>query len=366
MRRAALPVVLLLASACASLRPGPTSDGAAVRVGAREKAAARREAIEAVLPLFLTDAARSGKSAALETAVFEKPDRFIGRSRLPGKGKQGDSVVEVRLDALSDALKKAGLVRPPGYEAGPELVLIALGDRGAGPDAAERLAADFLETALFARGIQAQDADDRLIKLKHPLKAKTEAAAAAEARAGGWAWLAAGRAEASARREPESAAWRARARLSVSLYGVAGSSGPARFDGNGEATDVSSFSASGRALEYAAQDAAREVEAEMARRRAGRATIAIFLSGRKETDYVLRVIRDLRRVPGVEGAALAAWRALDEMLLLHAYAVGLGADLLTARLLRQDASLRVGSIETSDNRLTLEGPEIPESEDRGQ
>lgn len=364
MRRAALSAVALLACACASLRAGPTPDGAAVRVSAREKAPARREAIEAVLPLFLTSAARREKSAALETAVFATADRFVGRSRIPKK--KGGAVVEVRLDALSGALQKAGLVRPPGYETGPEPVLIAFGDRAAGPDAAERLAADDFETALFALGIQAQDADDQLIKMKHALKAKTEAAAAAEALAGGWAWLAAGRAEVAARREPESAAWRARARLSVALYGVAGSSGPARFDGNGEATDVSSFSALGHALEYAAQDAARLVDAEMARRRAGRATIAIFLSGRKETGFVLRVIQDLRRTPGVEGAALVAWSSLDEMPLLHAYAAGFGADLLTARLLRQDASLRIGSIETSDNRLTLEGPEIPESEDRGE
>lgn len=364
MRRAALCVAVLLASACASLRPGPTPDGTAVRVSAREKTAARREAIEAVLPLFLTNAARRGKSQAVETAVFGTADRFIGRVRIPKK--KGDAVVEVRLDALSDALQKAGLVRPPGYEAGPEPLLIALGDRAAGPNAAERIAADAFETALFARGIQAQDADDQLIKMKHALKAKTEEAAAAEALAGGWAWLAAGRAEVAASREPESAAWRARARLSVALYGVAGSSEPARFDGNGEDTDVSSFSALGHALEYAAQDAARLVDAEMARRRAGRATIAIFLSGRKETGYLLRVIQDLRRTPGVEGAALVSWRALDDMPLLHAYTVGLGADLLTARLLRQDASLRIGSIETEDNRLTLEGPEIPESEDRGE
>ena len=362
MRAALFAAAAAALCACAGLRPGPTRDGVAVRVSAREKTAARREAVETVLPLFLTDAARRDKAAALESAVLGKTGSFVGAERA---AKKGPGTVEVRLGPLAAALLKAGLVRPPGYERGPELVLIALGDRTKGPDASERLAAEALETALFGRGIQAQDADDQLKKLSPPLKARTEEAAAAEAAANGWAWLAAGRAGVTARQEDQTALWKARARLSAALYASSGSTAPARFDADAEDVDVSSGSAMTRALEAAAQEGAARVEREMARRREGRATLAVYLAGQKSLAYTSQVLRDLRRVPGVEGAALVSWSDLDEMPLLHVYARGLQTDLLAARLLAGDASLRVGSIETEDGRLTLDGPETPISEDRG-
>ncbi|MDE2141245.1 MAG: hypothetical protein KGJ84_02385 [Elusimicrobia bacterium] len=362
MRRAAFAVALLLASGCAALRPGPTKAGVAVRVSTREKAAARREALESALPFFLDPAARREKSAALEAVVFSQPGPFIGRSRLP---KKGACVVEVRLDRLSAALQRAGLVRPPGYAYGPELLLIAFGDRKTGPDGTERFAADVFETALFGRGIQAKDADDDLIKLKHPLKAKTEEGAAVEALSEGWSWMTAGRVAVSAAQEPQTALWRGRARLSVALYGVAGSTAPTRLDADGEAVDVSSNPAVARAIEDAAQQAAQLVDADMARRHAGRAIVAVFVSGYKDPAYLSRVLRDLRGVPGVEGAALVGWRDLDDMALVHAYVDGLHADLLTARLLRGDASLRVGSVESEDGRIQLDGPEASAAQDRG-
>ena len=68
---------------------------------------------------------------------------------------------------------------------------------------------------------------------------------------------------------------------------------------------------------------------------------------------------------GVEGASLTAWSSYEGMPLIHAYAAGLRVDELAARLLRLDPALRVDAIETEDGRLTLEGPEVPENEDRG-
>lgn len=362
MRRAALAAALLLASGCAALRPGPTKGGVAVRVSTRDKTAARREALEAALPFFLDPASRRGKDAALEALVFAKPGPFIGRSRLP---KKGTRAVEVLLDPLSGALQRAGLVRPPGYSYGPELLLIAFGDRRTGPDGTERFAADVFETALFGRGIQAKDADDDLIKLKRPLKAKTEEGAAVEALSGGWSWMTAGRIAVAAEQEPQTALWRGRARLSVALYGVAGSSEPSRLDADGEAVDVSSTPAVARAIEAAAQQAAQLVDSDMARRHAGRAVVAVFVSGYKDPGYLSRVLKDLRGVPGVEGAALVDWSALDGMPLIHAYVAGLHADILTARLLRADASLRVGSVESEDGRIQLDGPEATAAQDRG-
>lgn len=364
MRREILAAVLL-GSGCASApRPGPTPGGLAVRVQARDRAAARREALGSVLPLFLSDAALGRRAEALEAEVFARAPEFIGSEKIP---KKGDGVVEVLVDPLSTALQKAGLIRPPGYASGPEVVLIALGDRATGPLPTERLAAEAFETALFGRGFQAQDADDTLARLKHPLKAKNEADAVAEAAAGGWPWLAAGRLTAEAAREPRADAWRAKARLSISLYGLsAPGAAPERFDADGQALDVSSFSAVSHALEQAAQEAAARVDGALSRRRAGRATLGVLISGYKQPELIRRVVDDLRRVPGVEGAALATWHGPDEMALIHVFAAGLRADALAARLLHDDASLRVDAIETQDGRVTVEGPEVPESEDRGK
>ena len=63
---------------------------------------------------------------------------------------------------------------------------------------------------------------------------------------------------------------------------------------------------------------------------------------------------------------MVAWDADDGAPLIHAYAEGLGADVLAGKLIHDDASLRIVGIETEDRRLTIDGPEIPESEDRGQ
>ena len=71
MRPSALFAALLLAAGCASVRrPGPTPKGIAAAVPAHDKAGARRQALEAVLPLFMAPGARLEKAEALEKAVF--------------------------------------------------------------------------------------------------------------------------------------------------------------------------------------------------------------------------------------------------------------------------------------------------------
>jgi hypothetical protein len=353
--------LLAALAGCASWRApaaGPSGEGLVVPVSSRDKTAARREALDAVLPLFLTDAQRRDErlAAALEG------ETFFGRSRLSPKDP---AVVEVLIDPLAKSLAKAGLLQPPGYKTGPEVVLIALGDRAVGPRAEELFAAQALETAFFGRGIQAQDANDDLLQLKHPLKRKTEAGIASEAEAGGWAWLVAGGLEIGAKRDVESAAWRASAKLSTSLYALGTSSTPTTFDAEASAVDVSSLAAVSRAVEGAAQDAAARSERLMARRRGERAVIAVLVTGKKEPAFLRKVVADLRRLPRVDGAALVQWKTIDDMAVIHVYANGLKTDELAGRLLREDASLRLGAVETEDRRLTLEGPEIPISEDRG-
>ena len=365
MRYAAIPAFLVLAMACASApRPGPTRDGIAVLVPAREKAAARRQAVESLLPLFLTPDARRQKAAAVDQVLFASPKKlksFIGGLKLSKRG----GAAEVKVDALSAALQGAGLVRPPGYSSGPEVLLLALGDRAVGPTSTEHFAADALETALFGRGLQAQDADDELRKLKHPVAAKTEAGLVAEAAAGGWAGVATGGVAEVVRREVQSNSWRAKARYSLALYGVGRSTEPVRLDADGEALNVSSFSALTDAIEAAAQEAAMRVEKVAARRHEGRATIGVLVSGWKDPAFLRRLVGDLRRTDGVDGAALVAWRALDDMVLIHAYAGALTADALAAKLLNLDSSIRITAVETEDGRLTIEGPQLSAAEDRG-
>ena len=152
--------------------------------------------------------------------MFASPKKMNAVVGYLKTSKTGSSLVEVKIDALSAALRSARLVSPPGYASGPEVVLLALGDRAVGPRGSERFAADALEVALFARGVQAQDADDQLRVLEHPITAKTEAATVAQAAAGGWAWLATGGVSLTAAHDVPSGSWRARARYSLSLYGV--------------------------------------------------------------------------------------------------------------------------------------------------
>ena len=367
MRSAALIGAVLLSCACASApRPGPTEQGIAVLVPAGEKVLARRQAVESLLPLFLTPAARREKSAAIDQALFSAPKKlksFIGSLKL---SKAGSGVVEVKIDALSAALQGAGLVRPPGYSSGPEVLLIALGDRAVGPTSTEHYAADVLETALFGRGIQAQDADDDIVKLKQPITAKTEAGTVEQAAAGGWSALAAGTVADVARREVQSSSWRGRARYSLSLYGADRSTEPARLDADGEALNVSSASAVMDAIEAAAQEAATRVEKAMARRHVGRTTIGVLVSGYKDPAFLNRVVGDLRRIEGVEGAALISWQGLEEMALIHAFAGSFTADALAAKLINSDPTLRITAVETEDGRITIAGPQTPASEDRGQ
>jgi hypothetical protein len=365
MTRAAILGALLLSSACASApRPGPTAEGVAVTVPARGKTMARREAIESLLPLFLTADARREKSAAVEKALFEGKMRpFVGYEKL---SKKGASLVEVRIDRVSAALQRAGLIRPPGYASGPELVLLAFGDRAVGPSPVERFAADSFETALFGHGVQAQDADDQLVKLAHPITAKTEKDTVAQAGADGWSWLATGGVAGVARKEPQSHSWRGRARYSLALYDVYGATAPTRFDSDGEALDVSSAAAVTQAMEQAAQDAAVRVDGLMRSRHVGRTTLAVVASGWKDPAFLIHIVDELRGTEGIEGAALISWNGFDDMPLIHVYAGMLTADALAAKLINRDPELRITAVESEDKRLTIGGPLIPASEDNGQ
>jgi hypothetical protein len=295
--------------------------------------------------------------------VLSRAKTFVARETHP---KRGPGVVEIRVNALSAVLQHAGLSRPPGYASAVELVLIALGNRATGPTGIERFAADALEVALFGQGIQAQDADDQLVQLQHPIKAKTEAALVVEAADTGWPWLTTGGVDSAVQAVPRSGSWRARSRLTLSLYGGSAAREAEPLVADGEALEVSSAAAVSRSIEAAAQQAAVRVQELMTRKRAGRSTIAVMLSGYQDQTFIARVLRDLRRTPGVEGAALTAWAVDDTMASINAYATGLSADALAATLINRDPALRVVGVESEDNRLTVEGEQIPAGEDKGQ
>ena len=196
--------------------------------------------------------------------------------------------------------------------------------------------------------------------------AKTEAATVSQAASGGWAGLIAGGVSDVVRHEVQSDSWRGRARYTLSLYGVDRSTAPERFDADGEALNVSSGSAVADAVSAAAQVAALRVEGLMSHKHGGRATIGVLVSGYKDPVFLNRVIAGLRQTEEVVGAALISWHGLDEMALIHAYAGTLTADALAAKLINADPKLRITAVETEDQRLTIGGPDIPESEDAGQ
>ncbi|MDE2490180.1 MAG: hypothetical protein KGM24_04995 [Elusimicrobia bacterium] len=372
MRRSAFAAALLLASGCASWRalpPGPTPEGFVVLVPAAEKAAARREAVEAALPLFLSDDARSARASAVEDRVLARAADFVGRERLArrrkGEARLPPSAVEVRVDKLSGALLSTGLLQPAGFPLGSEPILLALGDPAA-PAVADRAAAQSLETALFGRGLEAQDARDPLVPLKRPLESTTTAELVLEAARDGWPRLVTGRTALAAERDASSGAWRGSARLDADFYELRASSAAQSFTASGRTVELSSASAISRAIDQATAEAALRISKLIERGRAGRTTIAVLLDGYKDPAYVRRVIDDLRAAPGVAGASLIAWNGPEGMTLVRAFAVGLTAETLTAELLERDSSLRVSGIESEDGRLTLDGPDIPESQDRGE
>jgi hypothetical protein len=82
--------------------------------------------------------------------------------------------------------------------------------------------------------------------------------------------------------------------------------------------------------------------------------------------FLNRLVGDLRRTEGVEGAALISWRGEEQMVLIHAYATTLTAEALAAKLINFDPALRITAVETEDGRLTIAGPQVPASEDTGQ
>jgi hypothetical protein len=63
---------------------------------------------------------------------------------------------------------------------------------------------------------------------------------------------------------------------------------------------------------------------------------------------------------------MISWHGFDEMALIHLYAGTLTPEVLAAKLINRDPELRITAVESEDKRLTIAGPQIPESEDRGQ
>ncbi|HAZ07546.1 MAG TPA: hypothetical protein DCZ01_03240 [Elusimicrobia bacterium] len=349
MKRSLPVAAALLAGACALGRvdPGTSDKGEVIRVNSREITAARRAALEAVLPLFLTEEARRREVPVIEEQVFARSARLIGRERL---GASQEPVVEVRLDALAAALEHAGLLRPAGFTDGPSKVLLALaeseGGYGVGP------AADSLRRALVARGIAAADARDPLNASR--FKAKTPDQAVAEAAAGGVDWLVLGRTGAVVEPDEQAGAWRAVARLETGLYATKGSTQPVAVSARSSSVDVSSPAASGRALEQAGEEVAARVASLIERSRAGRAEYSVLVLPPRDAGKIRALVADLRRVDGVSAACLGAWRGPEGAAVVRVFASGMGIDDLGARLLRRDASLRLVGVEPDSGCLTIE------------
>lgn len=357
--QALIALAVLLAGGCASwhrLRPGPTPEGQAVRVSSHEPEAARREAIESLMPLFLTDEERSSAQERLQRVIFSRTRDFVGRKRLP---KHGVRAVEVLLDKLSAALQASGIARPPGYVSGQEKVLIALGPPGVLPRLGEVVVGDALRLALFGRGIQARDLRDPFDESNKDaehfrLLVETETVAAAAR--GGWDWVVAGDISSGVGREPQSRTFRAAARLDGRFYELRFSSAPAAFESSASAVDVSTTASLTRALEQTGQAAAAQVQARIEKRRAGRTTVACLLPGAKDLGRVRALLSTLRGMPEVEGAVLYAWDGPFDSMSVWVFVHDLTPEGLVARLLHVDHELRVTGIDSEEREIFFEAP----------
>lgn len=344
---------------CASwhrLQPGQTDAGLALAVRATTPAAARREAVDAVLPLLLVDGAGTHREEVLDKLIYAHLKRYVGRLRVVrGRG----CIVEVLPDALAPVLLDAGLSRPSGYASGQEKVLVALGVPGSTYGPLDFTSGDALRLALFGAGVFVRDLRDPFDpankdKDRQVILSDTQTVAAAAL--GGWGWVVAGHTVAAAGRGASSGMYHAAARLDARLFDVEASSAPTLFSSYAEAVDVSTSAAVGRALEGAGQKAAAEVQAQIKSRRAGRSNVAFMLAGPKDPHRLRALLATLRGVPGVDGAALYKWNGPYDSIDVWAYAQGLSPEDLVARVLHADPSLTVVGIDSEEREVFLQPP----------
>jgi hypothetical protein len=346
----------VLASGCASLNPGPTKKGLAVRVSSRTRPAARREALAGVLPLFFPDGVAEN-AARLDRLVLSRAGDFTGRERLGGRRPP---VVEVLIDELAAVLMKEGLARPAGYVTGQERILIALGPSGRAPTKADLVVGSALRVALFGRNYVARDlhdptdmanSDKDIERYKVLIETQTVAIAA-----GGWDWAVTGAVSAAVVRAPTRGVYRAAAHLDGNFYELAYSSAPIAFGGDSAVVDVSTSAAADHALEQLGAEVAGGVARRIAQRRAGRESVAFLLPGPKDPARVRALIAALRRVPEVEGASLYQWNGPFDSMDVWAFVQGLTPEGLVAKLLADDPDLRVVGIDSEAHEVFLEAP----------
>ncbi len=360
MKRTA--VVLSLAASCAAcaswhrLEPGQTDRGLAISVREQEPAAARRAAVDAMLPLMLVDGSVPDRRKLLDKLVYSHLGRYTGRlRRVRGRG----CIVEVVPDALAPVLVDAGLSRPRGYPSGQDKVLVALGVAGRPYGGADFAAGDALRLALFAAGIFTRDLRDPFDPANNDKDRRVilaDTTTVAEAATGGWGWIVTGHAVAAVDLSAQTGTAKGAARLDARLFDASASTAPYAFSTYDEEVDVSTKAALSRALEQVGQKASTEVQARVRAARAGRNHVAFMLAGPKDPERVRSLLSTLRRTPGVDGAALYKWNGPYDSVDIWAYARGLTAEDLVARVLRVDPSLNFVGIDSELREVFIEAP----------
>jgi hypothetical protein len=359
MKKSAVVVLAALLSGCASwhrLRPGQTETGLAVRVSAHSPEAARREAVETVLPLFLADPARPRTREILDREVFAHLKDFVGRERLP---RHGLSVVEVLPDKLAPVLLESGLARPRGYASGQEKVLVALGAPGRPVSQADLVVGDALRLGLFGAGIHVRDlhdAFDPATEKKEGLVVLTEAQTLSAAARGGWSWVATGAVAGTVGRDVTASIFRGDARLDGRFFELGFSSEPIDISIEESAVDVSTGGAFNLALEQVGQKAATRIQGLITARRDGRTNVAFLLPGPKSVERIRALLAILRSVPGVDGATLYSWNGPYESVDVWAYVHALTPEDLVARLMHADPSLNITGIDSELREVFIEAP----------
>lgn len=361
MRNIFLALVALAGCSSKNLVIGPTQLGLIVPVTTAVKIDACRQAVESVLPLYMSSSERLRQSDAVAAAVLKTPCEFIKAKNFGAHG-----AAEVMIDKLGEKLDAHGLLRPAGFMGHDRQLLVDFGDAAASaPNPVDIAAGTEMETALFGRGLVVKDARDTLAPLRPPITGHTTAERLAQSRSGGWTDYLTGRVEAAAAFEPKTKSWRATATVDTTLYSAESRDGQI-VSGKGDGVELSSGPAVARAVESACADVALRIDHALERGHKGRAEMAILLEGYRDFNFVMRVVEDLRAVSGVTYAGAAGWNQAEGMTSLRVYSEDVNAEKLAIGLLKHDNDLHISGIETGEGRLTVEGPMVPENLDRGE
>jgi hypothetical protein len=315
---------------------------------------AQRSAVAGLLGLYVPPETAAGPEA--ERGVLQKAGSFVKRWRVVESAeRQGRRTLRMKVEVLHEKLgldlDALGLVKPPGVEGAPK-ILISLREAGFAAGDVGR-ASDALRRTLATRGYAAMDLSDPLnARGRQSTGSRSEALAAGrDMRAD---VVVTGQASVVAAQESSEGYHTFHGRLAAEA--LLGGSGAflSVVEAQAAAVDAAPGGAAAKALENSAELAGEKLAAELAERFRRRAEISVIVTGLERLEETMRLISAVRQVPGVAGVAagkLGAGRAV-----LRVFVEKIGADELAARLIQnvRGFSLQLRGVEPDSRLVELE------------